>query len=74
VERLAAALQARLAAPLDSWEPETLTDADLAAIARAPAPQGGPTPVDSGDRRLTWALAIALMVAELWFRKGAAWT
>jgi hypothetical protein len=74
VERLAAALQARLAAPLDSWEPETLTDTDLAAIARAPAPQGGPTPVDSGDRRLIWALAIALMVAELWFRKGAAWT
>ena len=74
VERLAASLQARLAASLESWEPETLADAELAAIARAPEPQGGPTPVDSGDRRLIWALALALMVGELWFRKGAAWT
>jgi hypothetical protein len=73
VEGLAAALQARLAAPLESWEPETLSDAELAAIARAPEPQGEPTPVDSGDRRLIWTLAMALMVAELWFRKGAAW-
>lgn len=72
VERLADALQARLAAPLEAWEPETLADAELAAIARAPAPRGEPTPVDSGDRRLIWALAMALMVGELWFRRGAA--
>ena len=72
VERLAAALEERLAAPLDSWEPETLVDAELAAIARAPEPEGDPTPVDNGDRRVFWALAMALMVGELWFRKGAA--
>jgi hypothetical protein len=73
VEQLADMLQARLAAPLDAWEPETLADAELAAISRAPEAQGRPTPVDAGDRRLAWALAISLLVAEIWFRKGAAW-
>jgi Aerotolerance regulator N-terminal len=74
VEQLADALQAKLAVQLDAWEPETLGDAELAAIARAPAAQGRPTPVDAGDRRLAWALVISLLVAEIWFRKGAAWT
>jgi len=73
VERLADALQARLAAPLDAWEPETLADAELAAISRAPEAHGRPTPVDAGDRRLAWALALSLLVAEIWFRKGGAW-
>jgi hypothetical protein len=73
VEQLADVLQARLAAPLDAWEPETLADAELAAISRAPEAQGRPTPVDAGDRRLAWALVISLLVAEIWFRKGAAW-
>ena len=36
-------LQARLAAPLDAWEPETLPDAELAAIAREPEAQGSHT-------------------------------
>jgi hypothetical protein len=73
VEQLAEALQARLAAPLEAWEPETLADAELAAISRAPEPQGGPTPVDARDRRLFWALVVSLLVAEIWFRRGAAW-
>ena len=43
---------------------QTLPDAELASIAREPAPQGSPTPVDAGDRRTFWALALALLVAE----------
>jgi hypothetical protein len=73
VEQLAADLQARLAAPLDAWEPETLSDQELASIARPPAPAGEPTPVDGGDRRLVWALVLGLLVAELWVRQGTAW-
>jgi hypothetical protein len=72
VEQLAAVLQARVAAPLDSWEPETLSDQELAAIARPPAPVGSPAPVDAGDRRMAWALVLALLVAETWIRGGAA--
>jgi hypothetical protein len=74
VEQLADALQAKLAVQLDAWEPETLGDAELAAISRAPEAQGRPTPIDAGDRRLAWALVISLLVAEIWFRKGAVWT
>jgi hypothetical protein len=74
VEQLAADLEARLAAPLDSWEPDRLPDEEVAALARPPAPIGRPTPVDAGDRRMAWALVIALLVAEHWMRRGAAWT
>lgn len=73
VERLASLLEARLAVSLDAWEPETLTDQELAAIARPPAPIGEPTPVDAGDRRLVWALVLGLLVAEFWMRQGARW-
>jgi hypothetical protein len=74
VERLAAALEARLAAPMDQWEPETLSDAELAAIAREPQVDGRPTPVDTGDRRTLWAIVLVLVIAETWLRRGAAWT
>jgi hypothetical protein len=71
VEGLAGALERRLAVSLDAWEPETLTEQDLAAIARPPAPGARPTPVDAGDRRTVWALVLGLLVAEFWMRKGA---
>lgn len=74
VEQLAAVLETKLASPLDQWEPETLADAELAAIARAPEAQGRPTPVDSGDRRTLWALVLVLVIVETWLRRGAAWT
>lgn len=74
VEQLAAVLEARLAAPVDTWEPETLSDAELVAIARAPEIRGRPTPVDSGDRRWLWGLALVLLAAESWLRRGVTWT
>lgn len=74
VERLAAALEAKLAAPMDQWEPETLSDAELAAVARAAHGQGRPTPVDTGDRRTLWALVLVLVFVETWLRRGSAWT
>ena len=58
VERLAGLLEAQLAAPVEQWEPETLSDADLATIAREPQPHGSPTPVDTGDRRTLWAIVL----------------
>lgn len=73
VEGLARALERRLAVSLDAWEPETLTDQELAAIARPPAPSERPTPVDAGDRRMVWALVLGLLVAELWMRQGVTW-
>lgn len=74
VERLAAALEARLAAPVEQWEPETLTDTELAAMVRKPEPKERPTPVDTGDRRTLWAFVLVLLMAETWLRRGAAWT
>jgi hypothetical protein len=74
VDRLAEVLEARLAASRDSWEPETLTDDELAAIAREPAPEGRLVPVDTGDRQMAWALVVALLIAEGFLRRGAAWT
>jgi hypothetical protein len=70
VEALAAAIERRLQAPMDAWEPETLSDAELARISRAPQPVGEPTPVDSGDRRIVWGFVVALLVAEWWMREG----
>lgn len=74
VDQLAAILEARLAAPMDAWEPETVSDADLAAIARPSAPLGRPTPVDRGDRRWLWGFVTVLMAIESWLRKGPIWT
>jgi hypothetical protein len=73
VERLAQALELRLSTPMAAWEPETLSEAELAAITRAPQPVGAPPPVDAGDRRMAWALVIGLLIAELWLRTGATW-
>jgi hypothetical protein len=73
VEELAVLLEKKLAAPFDAWEPETLTDDEIQAIARAPAPAGPPSPVDAGDRRMVWALVIGLLIAETWIRRGNAW-
>ncbi len=71
---LAAALDARVAAPLDEWEPEVLDDATLAAVARPLVPGGEGTPVDEGDRRLLWGLVLILLALETWVRRGPSWT
>jgi hypothetical protein len=73
VDQLATLLEARVSASFETWEPETLADNELAAIARLPAFVDAPTPVDTGDRRLLWALVIALLVAETFIRRGPAW-
>jgi hypothetical protein len=70
VEALAEVIERRLQAPMDAWEPETLSDAELARISRAPQPTGEPTPVDSGDRQMVWAFVVALLLAEWWMREG----
>lgn len=74
VDRLAALIEARLATPLDEWEPELMTDAELAALARPVHAPGGPTPEDMGDRRTLWALVLLLLGLETWMRRGPAWS
>lgn len=73
VEQLARVLEARLATPLDTWEPETLSDAELAEIVRPPQAQGRPTPVDAGDRRWVWMAVFALLIVESLLRRGSWW-
>jgi hypothetical protein len=68
VTRLAAQLESRLSAPLAGWEPELMSDAELASLARkAPAP-GKPLPEDMGDRRTIWLLVLILLCVEWWVR------
>lgn len=74
VASLAASLESRLAAPLDAWEPEPMTDAELAALARPPASAADARPDDLGDRRTLWALVLVLLGLETWHRRGSTWT
>jgi hypothetical protein len=74
VASLAEALESRLAAPLDGWEPERMTDADLAALSRPATPASDLHPDDLGDRRTLWALVMVLLGLETWLRRGGAWT
>jgi hypothetical protein len=71
---LAAAVERRLDTRLDQWEPERLTDAELSAMTRVSARAGEPTPVDAGDRRVLWGVALILIALETWMRWGDAWT
>lgn len=72
VNRLAAMIDARLATPLDAWEPETMSDDELHALSRPVVPTEPARPEDMGDRRWAWAIVLALLAGETWFRKGAA--
>jgi hypothetical protein len=74
VASLAASLDARLAAPLDGWEPESMSDADLAALSRPSTRAADARPDDLGDRRTLWALVLVLLGLETWMRRGVAWT
>ena len=74
VARLAAAIEARMAAPLDAWEPDVMSDAELAALARPARSNGDARPEDEGDRRTWWAALLVLMAVEVWMRRGPAWT
>lgn len=74
VEALAAAIDAQVAAPLDGWEPDVMTDAELAGLARPAQANGAASPDDHGDRRTLWAMVLALLAVETWTRRGAAWT
>jgi hypothetical protein len=74
VDSLAASLEVRLAAPLDGWEPEPMSDADLAALSRPSTRAADARPDDLGDRRTLWALVLVLLGLETWMRRGGAWT
>ncbi len=74
VASLAASIESRLAAPLDAWEPEPMSDAELAALARPSASAEDARPDDLGDRRTLWALVLVLLGLETWLRRGGAWT
>ena len=66
--RLAAQLESRLAAPLAGWEPESMSDADLAALSRQAPRPSRPRPEDMGDRRTIWLLVLVLLGVEWWVR------
>lgn len=74
VASLAASIESRLAAPLDGWEPEPMSDAELAALSRPASPAADARPDDLGDRRTLWALVLVLLGLETWLRRGGAWT
>jgi len=58
------------AAPLAAMEPETIAAGELQAWSRQPgAVPASARPVDEGDRRWLWALALALLGAEHWLRR-----
>lgn len=68
VTRLASQLESRLSAPVPGWEPELMSDAELAGLARrAPVPRE-PRPEDMGDRRTVWLLVLVLLCVEWWVR------
>jgi hypothetical protein len=68
VALLASQLESRLAASLHGWEPETMSDAELASLARqAPVPDA-PQPEDTGDRRTFWLVVGVLLAVEWWVR------
>ncbi|MCC7241667.1 MAG: BatA domain-containing protein [Acidobacteria bacterium] len=73
VERLASDIETRLAAPLDGWEPDVMTDTELGALARPTRPVGAARPDDHGDRRALWAFVLLLLAVETWVRRGRAW-
>ena len=70
VSRLAALLESRLSAPLDGWEPESMSDAELASLARQAPASDGPQPEDMGDRRTVWLLVLVMLGVEWWVRQG----
>ncbi|MEZ5284575.1 MAG: BatA domain-containing protein [Vicinamibacterales bacterium] len=74
VDALARAIDAEVRAPLDAWEPEAVSDAELAAMARPATTDGPSRPADRGDRRTLWAVVALLLVLEMWVRQGGAWT
>ncbi|MCC7031251.1 MAG: BatA domain-containing protein [Acidobacteria bacterium] len=74
VASLALSIESRLAAPLDAWEPEPMSDAELAVLARPSATAQDARPDDLGDRRTLWALVLVLLGLETWLRRGGTWT
>jgi hypothetical protein len=70
VSSLAAQLEARLAAPLDGWEPESMSDAELASLTRQAPTSIDPEPEDMGDRRTVWLLVLLILGVEWWMRQG----
>lgn len=72
VRTLAADIDGQVSASLEAWEPETMTDEELAVLSRPVPPVERVPPQDMGDRRLVWALVLGLLAAETWIRKEAA--
>jgi hypothetical protein len=69
---LAATIDEQLAAPFDGWEPELMSDADLAAVSRPIVQDAEPAVQDMGDRRIFWVLVLFLLGIEGLVRKGGA--
>ena len=68
VTRLAAQLESRLSAPLAGWEPELMSDAELAGLSRQAPTPSEPSPEDMGDRRTIWLVVLVLLCVEWWAR------
>ena len=49
-----------------------MSDDELRALSRPVSPPEPAPPEDMGDRRWAWAIVLALLAGETWFRKGTA--
>ncbi|MFA5909319.1 MAG: BatA domain-containing protein [Vicinamibacterales bacterium] len=59
-------------ASLEAFEPVHVSDEDLRSWSRPPgAPPADARPVDEGDRRWFWLLALALLALEHWLRRAS---
>lgn len=67
-EALTAALENAATLPVGQWEPDQMTDAELRAFEREPAPEGMPDMSGLSDRRWFWTAVLLLMTVETWLR------
>jgi len=67
-EALTAALENAATLPVGQWEPDQMTDAELRAFEREPAPEGMPDMSGLSDRRWFWTAMLLLMTVETWLR------
>ena len=69
---VADAVERLTAAPVAALEPVRITNDELKAWSRSPGPPpGNARPVDEGDRRWLWGVALGLLVLELGLRRAS---